>query len=148
MNKAVPWILGGGVLLAVGLVWKSKAAAAPAQPAKPSDPQPKQPVKKPAAPTDDDPTSSKPGVPPVVPMYGEITVPCDPGGNLGVWDDIQIKRAIDASTNPDELDDLANALMTGDPACSVRATYARKRAADLRAVAGMPTEPPMGAIKY
>ena len=135
MNKALPWIVGGSTILAAVLLLRGrKASAGVPIPA----PVPKGPVT-PSAP----PAATKP---PTLAGYVPFAE-CDPGGNLGAWDDLRVKQMIDDATDPDVIESLANQLMTGVPPCLVRSAYARKKAADMRGTASVP-EPAMGGLQY
>ena len=137
MNKALPWIFGGGALFAAVFLLRSRTASAGVPiPA----PVPTGPVNPPPSPA--------PGAtrPPTITGYTALGS-CDPGGNLNGWDDIRIKQMIDDATDPDVIETLANQLMTGVPPCLVRSEYARKKAASIRDTVSVP-EPAMGGLQY
>lgn len=148
-KKAAILIGAAGALFALAFFLDKKAAASigivPPAP-KPATP-PK--VEAPKAVLPGEPPPSGPvGTPPSVPGYDAITVPCNEGGELGIYDDIQLGRVIDASTDPAYLEQVGAALLNASPPCSIRGNQALAKAAKLRANVSTATEPPMGGLRY
>jgi hypothetical protein len=151
------WLAGGAVLLGAAFILNKRAAASvtfkPLPAPKPTAPKPA--PAKPAptpSPSPSPAPSPKPApaidnrIPPVIPGYDTITVPCDPGGELSVYDSIQVKRLIDASGDPDYLQQIAASLYAAYPSCTVLARHAEERVEELRRLQAQPAEEPMGGL--
>lgn len=158
MNKATPWLLGGVGLLGLSYWFSRKAAASvtfvpkavpdgpPTSPKTPAPtPRPKPVVVEPPPylPAVEGPR----GTPATVPGYDAMTVPCSEGGELGAWDDLQLKQIIDRSTDPGYLNQVAAALLQAKPPCTVRGNYALTRAAQVAADQAAQGEPSMGGLQ-